>query len=360
MRFTKFITLLLATATLTMGCGNEKPVNPPTGGATLEVDHLSLEVNNPITFTLIADNGTDITDQAIIYDKSHDFVEVPNPFTPTADGKYEFYAVAGNIITESIFVTVLPSIPELPADSDEANTSFKHRILLIDHTGAGCSFCPQMMLALKSVALTDDYHSKYYEAMSHSYNNNDAAMSPAAFTVSGYYGINSYPTVTYNFLYSTTSSFNDAHIMQQIDALWKESADAGIAASASLATSSVVVNAAVKAAVNNEYRVTAWLLEDGIYASQTNATEDWMNTHDNAIRQIASNNPISGIDLGVITAGEKKELAMSLEIPTNAKEWNRDNFKVMVIASAKNDNGKFEVANVAICPVGGSVNYDYK
>ena len=83
-----------------------------------------------------------------------------------------------------------------------------------------------------------------------------------------------------------------------------------------------------------------------------------MNTHNNAIRQAASTNPISGFDLGTIKVGEKASFAMSLEIL--GSKWNRDNFKVMVIASAKNDKGKFEVVNVAICPVGGSVAYDYK
>ena len=83
-----------------------------------------------------------------------------------------------------------------------------------------------------------------------------------------------------------------------------------------------------------------------------------MNTHDNAIRQASTTNPISGHDLGTIKAGEKSSHAMSLEIL--GTKWNRDNFKVMVIASAKNSKGVFEVVNVAICPVGGSVAYDYK
>ena len=357
MRFTKFIALFACAALAFASC-EPKPNNSSEGGAKLTATPQSLEVNNPISFTLIADDGTDITSEATIFDKSHDFVEVPNPFTPTEDGKYEFYAVAGNIITESIFVNVLPSIPALPADPNEASTSFNHRILLVDHTGNTCGYCPQMMEALKSVEETGDYHSKYYEAMAHSYSNQDPAQSSAAFAVSSYFSVGNYPTLTYNFVYSITSSFNDAHIMQQIDALWKESADAGIAASASLATNSVIVNAEVKAAVENEYRITAWLLEDGIYAKQTNAKEEWMNTHNNAIRQAATTDPISGTDLGTIKTGEKASLAMSLEITTN--NWNRDNFKVMVIASAKNEKGKFEVVNVALCPVGDSVVYDYK
>lgn len=360
MRYTKFLAFIAAAATLAVGCGGDgnEGDNPATGGATLKAHVQSLEVNNPIAFKVISDDGTDITADATIFDKTHDFVEVSNPYTPTEDGKYEFYAVSGNIITDAIEVVVLPSIPALPEDTNASSTEFKHRILLVDHTGNTCGYCPQMMLALKAVAETGDYHSKYYEAMAHSYAASDPATSPAANAISSHYGVGNYPTLTYNFAYSTTSSYNAEHIKQQIDAQWKESADAGIAASASLATKSVVVNAEVKAAVENEYRITAWLLEDGIVANQTNATEEWMNTHDNAIRQASTTSPISGHDLGTIKAGEKASLAMSLEIL--GSKWNRDNFKVMVIASAKNDKGKFEVVNVAICPVGDSVAYDYK
>ena len=361
MRFTKFIAFIAAAATLAVGCGgddNGDEGKKPTGGATLKADVQSVEVNNPITFTVTAEDGTDITAEATIFDKTHNFAEVSNPYTPTEDGKYEFYAVAGSAITATIEVTVLPSIPALPADSNEANTAFKHRILLVDHTGNTCGYCPKMMLALKEVSESGDYHSKYYEAMSHSYAQSDPATSAAANAISGHFGVTEYPALTYNFAYSTSSSYNAEHIKQQIDAQWKESADAGIAASASLAAKSVVVNAEVKAAVENDYRITAWLLEDGIVANQTNGTEEWMNTHNNAIRQASTTSPISGHDLGTIKAGEKSSHAMSLEIL--GTKWNRDNFKVMVIASAKNSKGVFEVVNVAICPVGGSVAYDYK
>jgi hypothetical protein len=177
--------------------------------------------------------------------------------------------------------------------------------------------------------------------------------------VSNHHGVLSYPTLTYNFYHTTQSSYNDAHIMGQIDALWKaEGADAGIAAAATLASKSVVVNTEVKAAVANDYRITAWLLEDGIYAKQTNATEEWMNTHDNAIRQRVSGDDISGVDLGTLAAGETKSTALTLNIIGN--KWNRDNLKVMVIVSAKNAKGQFEVANVAICPMNDVVTYDYK
>ena len=101
MRFTKFIAFIAAAATLMVGCGGDgEEGKKPTGGATLKADVQSVEVNNPITFTVTAEDGTDVTAEATIYDKTHNFQEVSNPFTPTEDGRYEFYAVAGNAITE--------------------------------------------------------------------------------------------------------------------------------------------------------------------------------------------------------------------------------------------------------------------
>lgn len=368
MKFTKFFAFAL-TALAIVGCeptlDTNDPDNKPSDGSTatgaeLTANNVSVEVNTPITFTVTANDGSDITDKSTIYDKTHDFVEVDNPFTPTEDGIYEFYAVSGNIITSSITVSVVPTIPDVPADSDKANTSFNHRILMVDHTGTGCSWCPEMMKALKEIE-ESDYHAKYHEAMAHSYGAGDPAASSAAYAVSGYYNINNYPSLTYNFLHSTTSGHQggaDA-IKAQIDALWKaDGADAGIAAATSLAKASMIVNVEVKAAVAHDYRVTSWLLEDGIEAKQMNANEDWMNIHNHAIRQASTMDPISGHDLGTIEAGKTATLTMSLEIPTAS--WVRDNLKVLIIVSAKNENGKYEVANVAVCPANGSISYDYK
>ena len=366
MKLTKFFALALA-ALAFVGCDTEK--NPgsgsneqkPTGDATLVANNNSVEVDTPIEFTVTAADGTDLTAEAVIYDKSHDYTVVDNPFTPTVDGEYEFYAVVGTIITNSVKVSVVPTIPALPEDAQPENTVFNHRILLVDHTGNTCGFCPHMMKALKNVAETDDYHSKYYEAMAHTYSNGDPAFSGAASAVTNHFGVTGYPALTFNFHHTARADANsgESFIMGQIDQLWKaDGADAGIAAAATLASASVIVNTEVKAAVANDYRITAWLLEDGIYAKQTNATEEWMNTHDNAIRQRVSSNDISGVDLGAIAAGETKSTALTLNIVGN--KWNRDNLKVMVIVSAKNAKGQFEVANVAICPMNDVVTYDYK
>ena len=357
MKFTKFFALVAATVAMFAACTPGGDATTATGDITLSAETV-VEVNTPIHFVVKDSSGANVTNGATIYDKSHDFAQVENPFTPTVDGDYTFYAVVGDAISKDFKVTVTPEVPVLPEDTDAANTSFKHRILLVDHTGNTCGYCPQMMKALKEIEESGDFDGKYYEAMSHSYSNTDPAFSGAAATISSHYGLQGYPTLTYNFYHPTSSSYNAEHIKGQINALWKESADAGIAASTNLAAKSVVVNAEVKAAVDGEYSITAWLLEDGIYAKQTNATDEWMNTHNNAIRQAATTSPLTGYELGTLKTGETAEQILNLTIARDT--WNRDNMKVMLIVSKRGDNKKFDVANVVICPINDSVTYDYK
>ena len=357
MKFTKFFALVAATVAMFAACTPGGDVTTATGDITLSAETV-VEVNTPIHFVVKDSSGANVTNDATIYDKSHDFAQVENPFTPTVDGDYTFYAVVGDAISKDFKVTVTPEVPALPEDTDAANTSFKHRILLVDHTGNTCGYCPHMMKALKEIEESGDFDGKYYEAMSHSYANTDPAFSGAAASISSHYGLQGYPTLTYNFYHPTSSSYNAEHIKGQINALWKESADAGIAASTNMAAKSVVVNAEVKAAVDGEYSITAWLLEDGIYAKQTNATAEWMNTHNNAIRQAATTSPLTGYELGTLKTGETAEQILNLTIARDT--WNRDNMKVMLIVSKKGDNKKFDVANVVICPINDSVTYDYK
>lgn len=367
MKLIKFFTLALAAMTF-VACSddnNDSGKEPSkVSDIVLKVSNNSVVVGTPITFTVIDKDGNDVTTNAYIFDKAHDWAEVSNPFTPTIDDDYVFFASVDGKLSNEVTVSVVATIPELPIDAEPENTLFNHRILLVDHTGNTCGNCPDMMLALKDVAESTDkngvsYHDKYYEAMAHSYTTGDPAYSKAAAVVSTHFGVTAYPNATYNFYHATKSPQNAAHIKSQIDALWRaEGADASVAASSIVANSSVVVNTVVKAAKNNEYRITAWLLEDNIYAQQTNGREDWMHYHDNAIRQSITSDTINGVDLGSISAGETKSTALTLKISSD--KWNRDNFKVMLIVSAKNAQGKFEVANVAICPANGNVEYNYK
>ena len=283
-------------------------------------------------------------------------------FTTQKEGEYVFYAVYGLKVSEDVVITAINDVPELPADPQEENVSFRHRMLLVQHTGATCSNCPRMMESLKKLAEDAAYNGLYHHVASHSYNGGeaDAAYSEAARDLSMAYNLTGlYPMLTFN-LTSTSVGTDLQEIKAQIDALKKDKADVGIAAAAKLSGNDVLVNVEVKAAKANSYRVAAWLLEDGIYSLQSGMSESWHNTHDNALRYAAGKSSqlsFVGDKLGEVAAGQKAGKVFVLPVED---EWVADNCEVLILVTAADENGNYDVVNCALCQVGETVTYDYK
>ena len=175
-----------------------------------------------------------------------------------------------------------------------------------------------------------------------------------AFNTSGLY-----PMLTFN-LTSNAVGTDLSEIKGQIDALKKDKADAGIAAAAKISGKDIVVNVEVKAAKANSYRVAAWVLEDNIYSLQEGMSEAWHNYHNNAVRYMAgtvSQFSFVGDRLGSLSSGEK---ASKVFVMPMDESWVASNCKVLVFVTAEDANGNYDIANCAVCPLDGVVEYDYK
>ena len=380
MKITKFFALLCATAAFAAGCEtttNEEPkpepvpTPEPTPGATLEIkaNKERITIGDEVAFTVTMD-GVDVTaaETLEIYETKN-YSIVSNPYKPTELGKHEFYAMYGSLVTEKhAVVEVMPVMENIPEDPQPENTTFNHRILLIDHTGSGCGYCPQMMTVLRQLSEDDNYKTKYNEVSAHygSLATYDNAKSDAAAIVGGNIAayVEGFPAVTYNFLERTPIYDRNLNIVKrEVDKLWnKDGAEAGITAAATLGANKVTVNYEVKSAKEQEYRVSVWLLESDIYSNQTGASADWQYYAQHAIRNITGYvgpNDLSGDSIGTIAVGETAPGTADLAIISSS--WVPENMDVLVIVSAPSEkfNGKFEVVNTALCPVGGTVEYEY-
>ena len=249
---------------------------------------------------------------------------------------------------------------ELPADPQPQSTDFSHRIMLLQHTGTACPNCPRLMTSLREIAADPAYAAKYQHVASHSYNTDDPAYSEAAKKISDAF-CKAYPELTFNLSGETTGDDTSvATIKRYIDQLYKDSADAGIAAAAQVNGNTLSVKVQVKAATENSYRVAAWILEDDIKAQQSSngALEEWMHTHENALRAFSGsslNLGIYGEKLGTLKAGETAEKDLTIELQ---KDWKAENCKVFILVNSSKD-GKFDVANCTVCPIGGNIAYQY-
>ena len=257
--------------------------------------------------------------------------------------------------------TDLSGAPELPADPQPENISFDHRIMLLQHTGTGCSNCPRMMTSLKELSQDKEYNSKYVHVAAHSYNSDDPCYSTAAKQISDPF-CTAWPELSFNLSGEKTDGDSAIPTIKQfIDKLHKETADVGIAAAAKIMNDGKLgIIAELKAAVENNYRIAVWLLEDGIESEQMGATAEWQHTHNNALRAMAGsslNLRIYGAKAGLIPSGEKYASTFVIEMEEG---WKSENCKVLILANAHQPDGRVDVANCVICPIGKSVTYDYR
>lgn len=369
MKFTKFFALLCAVAGVAACTPAEEPGNEPQpevkGNLTLTADKTQIEIGESATFTVTlkdeAGVETDVTADAKFYDQ--DLEPVSNPFTPVVSGGYTVNAIYGNLSSNNLDITVMAQMPDVPEDPQPANTKFNHRVVLIDHTGVNCGYCPEVTNILLQLAQTE-YHNYYTEVTCHAgtFASGDPARSDAATAVNQFHNVSGYPDVRLNF-YSAKIPRMLSEYKNMINTYRKaDGADVGISLAVAGDSAYTYCAAQIKANVAQEYKVVAWLLESDIYSpNQAGASKPEHRIYDYALRNIYgeySKANISGSSIGVLKAGET--LDCSFQIPIISTKWNWQNMGVLVIVSAKDDQGRWEVANSAYCSLEDGVKaYEY-
>ena len=144
-----------------------------------------------------------------------------------------------------------------------------------------------------------------------------------------------------------------------IDLMHEDVAAVGVSSAVSVENGVIYTNVGVKAGRTGNYRVAVWILEDGIYASQSNATMSWQNTHNNCLREmVGANRPeqVYGTSVGTIEAGKSVDRIYAMEV---AENWKVDNCKALVIVTTADAEGNYVLVNSTVCNIGGSVAYSY-
>jgi len=327
-------------------------------GITVDSDVIKADGKDiaEIRVTLLDKNGEniDITSEAEIYCEGSDLPLSSPLFKTETAGEYTFYAIYGFEISENIAVKAVNGVRDLPADTDPQGTSFRQRMILLQHTGTSCPNCPKLMTPLKYLSEDEAYNTKYHHVASHSYNKDDPAYSEAATTLSNHVlGVRYYPWLTANLSTEYTDNYNALPAF--VDKYYEEKAVAGVSAAVSFTDGDVNTNVSLKAGEDGKYRMAVWLLEDGIYGAQSSADASWQNTHENCLRKMYGDTRtecVYGKNLGDLQKGEEVDFIVSFDLEDN---WKGENCKVIVIAV----NAERELITCAVCPVGESVGYEY-
>ena len=260
----------------------------------------------------------------------------------------------------------------VPEDKYPSKTNFKRRIMITQFTGTGCGYCPRIINALYQLN-SSSYADDVVLSAAHLYNSSDPAYLSSATALSSSLGITGYPTVCVDMDKSATTGSSYAAIVSLIkSANSRVSVKGGIAVNSkyNAETGSISINALVKAKESAEFRIGAWLLEDGVYGQQSNygiTPVDGvdLNTHNNCVRTAYSNQTSSdftGFSLGTIEAGKtaSKEFTFALKPNgTGAQDkWNHNNLRLIVFIATK-EGSNWLVNNVVKVPKDGSVDFEY-
>lgn len=378
MNFRIFPTLLIAGVTMLFSCtelpdkDNEEGDNGNQGeiGSSelvLLASDMVIQANgeDAVQFTVLSD-GEPVSEGVRFYDGStNKQIDLPDlRFTTTDTGTYYFWAAYGTSQTDIVTVTAIGfPVPELPDDPEPENTSFTRRVLLTQFTGTGCGYCPGMITLLRSLMEDDEYASKVVLTACHSYNSDDPAYLLDRLDQA--MGVSSYPMVVAD-MYVSYNNYNNMNgLMSVIDmAHGRSAAKAGISASAELNGNTLVVRASIKASQTSEFRIGAWLLEDGIEGRQSNYNPGtWTgnyDVHDNCIRiadSRVSNSNFTGHSLGTIEAGETAEYAFVMTLEDG---WVAENCHLaLFITTPEDGEDYFSVNNAVSCSINGEVSFDY-
>ncbi len=253
------------------------------------------------------------------------------------------------------------SRPENPSDSDPSNTKFYRKILLTDFCGTDDIYTPIMQKTLMEVLHYPEYSKKAVLASAHMYNLDDPAYFNS--TLASAMEIKGYPTLIAN-LNKMNKMYANAgltDVQQFIDDAGSSETLAGVAANSAVIYDCLYVNSSVKSAIPKlkNFRVAVWILEDGIYGKQKNALDESYNIHDNCVRAISGDSDdYHGVATNPVALAMREVGNASFKIELNSS-WDKSKLRYLVVVSAQNKDGFYEVCNVDSARLGESIQYNY-
>lgn len=365
---------LLAAAVMLFACGEkteDTSVTDKSSKLYILSDKDVIQSNGQDMATLkVYLDGVDVTAESVIYiyngKNSEVLASEDGRFVAENDGEYKFWAEHGTYLTFSGKVqdaehftikAISVPVPEAVEDTDKGNISFVHRAFLTQYTGIQCGYCPYMIRILKELIADGTISNKAVLVACHSgFNSGDPAKISAPASPADYPYLQ--VGLSQGFNHEQGSSMLYSYISKEI----ASDAKAGISINPILYDDgTLVIKTSVKASVDGDYRVGAWLMEDGIYATQSdynNIGDESYNIHNNCARLIESRYDGSwvGKPLGNIKAGESLEKTFVMYVKNS---WKKENLHVALIVSVKQGN-KYVVCNAIDCPIDTPTPFEYK
>lgn len=388
MKILRFITAAIVALAM-VGCGDKpggtvtekSPFRMEVGNSFVQigVDHayflvyLDDQLVDPAELTFYDENDEEVAMSTYEVEVDGVMVTVPE-WIPTEPVTKSFWVAYKSYYTkELVSVTAVTfALPERLADPQPDNVSFVKRTFFTQFTGAGCGYCPYAKAALYEAAADEEYADKFVVAAIYTYDSSEPMYPKSNGDIATAFGVSSYPAVLYdlNGRISHEMKHSDYNnVKYAIDNSLSEDTKAGISISVAYDEGDTfAARVSVKAAVDGDYYVGLWLVEDGIEYQQSDygcLYDDNnglnFNIHNNVLRIADSGDKYYGHSLGAMKAGDVKDEVFAMTINTTGKKpWVKENCRLVAFVASKVGGNVF-VTNVVTNDVfNESIAFEYK
>lgn len=256
---------------------------------------------------------------------------------------------------------------------------FYRQSLFLKFTGTGCGYCPRLT---KVFANADEkVPGRMVECNIHSYADDGVLYYPDNSELKAFYGVTGHPRAFFNSMVDVENPSSGAESMIDrygdlladlvTEACGSYPAKTAIQASSTLSGNALTLNATVAAKEQQDYRISAFVLEDGIIADQKNYDGETLYGYEhNAVMRYAVTEPL-GESLG--SAGDRTFLTYSKTVTVpDGRVADMDNAYVVIWISYAGSPDVQEVPvfpyvdlgwivdNAVVLPLNGNVDFRYE
>lgn len=373
MKFWNYL-LIPFLALAVVGCsGSDEPINgpdgpvPPTpGDKTITNFYVSLSTTvikaDGVDFvdimpTIEYSDGTSevVTTGVTFYDTANKEVTFNgNKFSTDTAGEYKYWAAYQTFNTRNkpFSITAIDGdIPQRAEDPNAASTDFFHKIVFLQFTGTGCGYCPYMINCLDNMLEDPKYGPHIALMVAHTYSSDDPMYYSGRLVNCA---PSSYPALSIDLHSRYRAGYYESQNQAIMDLILLDGTDAGISVNSAYdeASKSVIARVTVKAAADNDFRVGAVVLEEGIYAKQSDYKgllgKDTNIEHKATIREydgMATATDCTGHDIGHLAKGDCADYLFIIPIKDN---WKKENCHMLFFVSSKNTSNQWEATNAIV------------
>lgn len=326
---------------------------------TLTANSQSVKVGESVDFEVVNSASESMSETTTIVCLTTGERVESGRYTPAKKGQYEFIAAGEGIVSNRVTISVSEGTapgPVTPTPGEKSN--YQRHVTVYEFTGVGCSMCPggynTLMRIMNMSRFRETVHLLAFHSNSQGEDPMHLDLTTQILQENGNMGL---PSILIDMRDRGEVNAISSEIPTYFDASLAEMpAHCGVALESSYDAASRSGKLTVKVGINepSTYRVTAFVVEDGVQYRQKESNGEYREVynHRHVVRKMLSS-AYTGDLLGKdLTTGDERSLVFDYTLD---EAWDETKIELYAVVI---DDKSGQIKNMAYVKAGESVDYD--